>query len=190
MKKRVLIASLMGLLSVLLFSCGGGGSPGSDSQSTNINIQAVTVTAETTDLDVFSCAACCDGDPEPGLTKNTATMNITAAAQNAQVNPFPGAITECTLTYKPDKADSPIIASWKIKNPNCIIVNGSRDCTIDLIDIDRKVQFAADAATTPPTQVPTIYRAHYDCTYQNNADKQGTLQGDIQIFLADFNLCG
>ena len=196
MKKRILIATLMVLLSVLLFSCGGGGSPGSDSGSTNINIQSVTVTADTTDMDVVQ--GVCDDEPEP-FTKNTGTMTITAAAQIGQVDPFPGAITVCKLSYIQDK-DAPVAVSidpWTIKNPNCVIIDGVSVCTIDIIDIDRKLKFAvaagfADANGNPifPQPAPFVYRVHYDCTYQNNSEKTGSLVGDITIFLANFDMCG
>ena len=129
MKKRVLIASLMVLLSVALFSCGGaGGVSGSDSGDSNIIITSASVTSTTNhDVDVVADA----------LSRDSALIAIGAIKQNPNTTPFPATVTKCKITYSPRDAGAPAIAPLTIF-PDCTLIEGDNACSVTLIDIVRK----------------------------------------------------
>jgi hypothetical protein len=184
---------------LFLGGCGGkGGAPGSSgSSTTGVLIQSVSVFKdEGPDLDVFACAACCDGEPEPGLIREDATLLIGATALNPNVtfDPFPASLEECTITYKKsdDDPSSPIIDSWRIF-PNCTLIDQEENaCGVNLLDIQRKNDFWNDIVSglNIPRNMPTRYIAVFNCTYKNIFAETGRLQVEYEIFLADFDLCG
>ena len=185
------------LSTIFLWGCGEGpGSPGSSgSEDTGINIKSVSITSESRDLDVFSCADCCDGEPEPGLTREDATISIESEKlnPNSTVDPYPASVEKCTITYKKATEDpsSPIIESLIIY-PNCTIIEGSNSCTVTLIDIDRKRAYwdAKNNGINIPAEYPTHYIAQYNCKYVNNFGEEGSFQTEYDIYLADFDMCG
>ena len=198
--KRVhflLFAMYFLVLSGLFFGCGGGpGSPGSTgSEETGIRILAVNVTKDTPDIDVFSGATSCDGNPESPLTIEDAFLAITAEQLNpsSSFNPFPASVESCTITYKKAVEDpaSPIIESLTIF-PNCTIQNGSNTCSVTLIDIARKQAYwtALMDGVIVPHEYPTHYIARYNCMYMNNLGKEGRFETEFDIWLADFLMCG
>jgi len=185
------------LLSVIALSgCGGGvGAPGSsESDETGIVIQSAAVTSENIDIDTH-IHACSATTVEEGLFRENSTLDISATTlvPGSFDDPFAAAsIEECTITYKKANEDpaAPIIEDWTIY-PNCQLVNGTTSCAVSLIDIERKVRWWNDfsGGTFSPAEVPTHYIAVYRCKYVNTFGKSGFFQAELDIWLADFNLC-
>lgn len=178
-------------------SGGRGGAPGSSGSSdTGVLIQSVNISSESgPDFDAFACATCCDGEPEPALTAESATMTIGATALNPDTSfdPFPASVEECNVTYKKANQDpaSPIIASWTIY-PNCTIIDDSANaCAIRVLDIQRKATYWNDVVggLNLPAEYPTHYVAEVKCTYKNIFGERGSLQVEYDFWLADFDLC-
>jgi hypothetical protein len=176
---------------------GGGGAPGSSgSDDTGILIQSVLLSAESDDIDVFQHPTACDGEPESPLTDASATIEITATASNPNpdpnfVSPFPANIESCSVTYTSAVIGHPIIESKTIF-PNCSFVDGTTSCTLDLLNIARKIQWWDDFSSGKfvPAEYPTKYTVVYSCKYQNSYRKEGRLSGRIDIDLADWLSCG
>lgn len=175
MEKRVLIAILMVLLSMALFSCGGaGGVSGSDSGNSNIIITSASVTSTTNhDVDVA-------GDT---LTRESALIAIGAKKQNPSTTPFPATVTKCKITYSPRATGAPSIAPLTIF-PGCTLNEGDNACPVTLIDISRKQQFWIDIGQDS-TKPPIHYVAEYDCDFENDGGT-GSFPADYDIWLADF----
>ncbi len=184
----------------ILVGCGGsgtGGSPGSSgSENTGIIIQHVDIIGndETPeDIDVNN-HLCPDGELEPinALHREDATLLIEAALVNPAFDTFPASVEQCNITYlrSDDDPAAPIIEAWTVF-PNCIIDDGSNDCIVNLIDIQRKVDFWDDLISGKfvPKNYATRYIAQYDCTYMNNFREEGSFSVEYEIFLADFETC-
>ncbi len=200
MKKRYLIASLILTGFLFLSGCGSnstGGAPGSSgSEDTGILIRAVSIIdndATPGDIDVNN-HFCSDGKIEPinALHLERATITIDAALVNTGFDTFPASVEECTITYKKANEDpaSPIIESLTVY-PNCPIYDGTNDCVVDLIDIQRKVDFWDDVSNglNTPAESSTHYAAVYNCKYVNIYGESGTFQVEYGIRLADFETC-
>jgi hypothetical protein len=197
MKGKILITGLMVLLSLSLFSCGGGnGGPGtSGGEDTGIKIKSVSINREAgPDLDA-AIHACSDTEVEVGLFRDDAVMTIDAAILNDSglSEPFPASVEQCTITYLKANEDpsSPIIPSLTIY-PNCIIVEAANNsCNVALIDIQRKRDFwtAVTNGVNIPSEVPTHYIALYRCKYTGNFGESGYFEVEYDIWLADFDVC-
>jgi hypothetical protein len=194
MKERYFGFIFIFLFPILLAGCGGGaGAPGSSgSADTGIIIQADSVTVSSSDIDT-NIHLCPSGQPEPGLFREEATLDVTTAPLNTSTasNPFPASIEQCTITY--EKADenpgAPIIEAFT-QYPNCQLVPGANSCGVTLIDIQRKVDFwnAIVGATNTPA-LPVHYVAVFNCSYTNAFGKTGNFQTELDIWLDDFNKC-
>jgi hypothetical protein len=178
MKKKILIAIFMVLLSMALFSCGGaGGVSGSDSGDSNIIITSASVTSTTNhDVDVVADT----------LTREGAVIAIGAIKQNPSTTPFPATVSKCRITYSPRDTGAPSIEPMTIF-PGCTLIEGDNACSVTLIDIARKVQFADDITKFKfrNVPVPTHYLAEYDCDFENDGGA-GSFPADYDIWLADF----
>lgn len=200
MKKRYIFISLvlMGFL-FMLAGCGSssiGGAPGSSgSDDTGIHITSVNLTAlgdMGSDFDTYAHPTRCDGEPEPALTKEQVTMTVGATLVNSGFDTFPANVTECTITYL--KADenpaAPIIEKLNVY-PNCTIIDGTVDCVVDVIDVQRKWDFWDDITfgLNETAEVATHYVAFYKCEYQNIYGESGHFEGRLSIRLWDFITC-
>jgi hypothetical protein len=204
MKKIYISASLvlMGFLFVLS-GCGSssiGGAPGSSgSEDTGILIAVgivgnPTPTDFTPDIDValHYCDPPDNTELEDGLYRVTATITIDAALVNPGFDTFPASVEECTITYKKANEDpaSPIIENLT-DYPNCPIYEGTNECVVNLIDIQRKWDYWKDVifGLNFPDEYPTHYFAVYKCKYINIYGESGTFQVEYGIWLADFETC-
>ena len=181
---------------IVLSGCGGGvGAPGSGGgDDTGILIQSASVAATNIDIDTH-IHACTATTVEPGLFRENATLTVAATnlVPGSTDDPLAAAsIEECTITYKKANEDpaAPIIEDWTIY-PNCQLINGTTSCAVSLIDIERKVRWFNDfsGGTFTPAEVPTHYVAVYRCKYVNTFGESGFFQAELDIWLADFNLC-
>ncbi|MEF9427492.1 MAG: hypothetical protein L0956_10140 [Candidatus Mariimomonas ferrooxydans] len=202
MKKRYIISSLILTGFLFLYGCGGGsgGAPGSSgSEDTGIMLRAVSIVGNptSTDLtpDIDVALHFCDEEqtePEEGLFRVDATITIDAALVNTGFDTFPASVEECTITYKKANEDpaSPIIEKLT-DYPNCPIYDGTNECVVELIDIQRKVDYwdDVDSGLNTPAEYPTHYAAVYECKYINIYGESGTFQVEYDIRLADFNTC-
>ena len=191
-----IIAAVM-LISVPFAGCGGGGAPGStNSVQTDVVIRAASLSIETPDIDVNIHA--CPPDfttVEPGLFRADAVLNIDAERLNNTIDydPFPASVESCTVTYLKANEDpaSPVIEQMTIY-PNCPLVDGVLSCPVTLMDIQRKVTWwnmVAVRGANAPAEGPTHYIARMQCTYVTRYGKVGTFQTELDIWLADFDLC-
>jgi hypothetical protein len=195
MKERYFGFIFIFLFPILLAGCGGGaGAPGSSgSADTGIIIQADSVTVSSPDIDTH-IHICPSGQPEPGLFRESATLNVTAAPLNTSTasDPFPASIEQCTVTYEKANEDpaAPIIEAFT-QYPNCELVSGTNSCDLTLIDIQRKVDFwnAIVGVTNTPATRPVHYVAVFNCSYTNAFGKTGNFQTELDIWLDDFNKC-
>ena len=199
MRKIYIIASLLLVSFLIVSGCGGGGTggaPGSDgSEDTGIHITSVNLAALGdfgSDFDVFQHLTRCDGEPEPAITKEQVTMTVGATLVNSGFDTFPGNVTECTITYM--KADenpaAPIIEKLTVY-PNCTIIDGTVDCVVDVIDVQRKWDFWNDiiSGQHETAEVATHYVAFYQCEYQSLYGESGDFEGRLSIRLWDFITC-
>ncbi|MHB8882241.1 MAG: hypothetical protein ACYC69_12140 [Thermodesulfovibrionales bacterium] len=191
------LISLVILAVISLINCGGGGgAPGSTgSQDTGIQITVAGLTTESLDIDTFQNPTACSGEAEQPLTKQDAVLNISTVNLTPDITDahFPATIEECTITYLKANEDpaSPIIENLTIF-PNCTLNEGSNSCTVMLIDIARKSQYAVPVlvtGTNSPAEYPTHYVAKYTCKYVNNFGREGYFQTEIDIWLADWLSC-
>jgi hypothetical protein len=196
MRSRFFLVALMFLLSLTVISCGGGGggAPGSsDNGETGILIQSVLLSSESDDIDVFQNPTACDGEEESPLTDASGKMVITASPLNPDpaFSPFPGSIESCRVTYRSAVIGAPVIESRTIF-PNCSLINGTTECSVEIINISRKRQWWNDVATQKyiPAEYPTKYTVVYECDYQDGFRRHGQLGGRIDIDLADWLSCG
>jgi len=199
MKGKVFIAGLMILISLSLFSCGGGtaGAPGtSGSEDTGILITAVSITSETPDLDTNThlCPPDFTTSESPAIHRDDAVLTIDTAKLNANLisDPFPASVEQCTITYLKAVEDpsSPIIPSLTIF-PNCTLIDGTNTCNVTLIDIQRKLNYwiAINNGLNLPSEYPTHYVAQLNCRYMGNFGKSGGFKVEFDIWLADFDHC-
>jgi hypothetical protein len=196
MKKRYIRSLVILICFLFLYSCGGsgtGGAPGSSgSEDTGIVIQHIDIfgndeTPE--DIDVAN-HLCPDGTVEPvnALHREDATITIEASLVNEGFNAFPASVENCTITYRKSNDDpaAPIIETWTVF-PNCIIAEGTNQCVVNLIDIQRKIDFWDDITSSQfKPNVATRYLATYSCRYQNNFREEGFFQIEYEIFLTYF----
>lgn len=201
MKRRNIFPAFIGIVGFLfLVGCGGsgtGGSPGSSgSENTGIRIEHVSIIGndETPeDIDVAN-HLCPDGTLEPvnALFREDATISIDASLVNPSFDTFPASVEECYITYikSDDDPAAPIIDTWTVF-PNCGIFDGENTCKVNLIDIQRKVDFWDDIISGKflPKNNATRYIARYDCTYMNNFREEGSFNIEYEIFLTDFDTC-
>jgi hypothetical protein len=180
----------------VLSGCGGGvGAPGSvGGDETGVVIQSASATATNIDIDTH-IHACSPTTVERGLFRENAVLNVLAAplVPGSADDPLAAAsIEECTITYRKANEDpaAPIIEDWTIY-PNCQLVNGTTSCPVSLIDIERKVRWWNDfsGGTFTPSEYPTHYVAVFRCTYVSTFGKAGFFQAELDIWLADFDLC-
>jgi hypothetical protein len=210
MKERYFGFIFILLFPMLLAGCGGGsGAPGSSgSADTGIVIQSASTTVSTPtsisggasssttsspDIDT-AIHLCNDGKPEQGLFRTDATLTVTTASLNPNTasNPFPASIEQCTITYK--KADenpgAPIIPEFT-EYPNCPLISGNNTCAMTFMDIQRKIDFwnALAGYTNTPATYPVHYVGVIDCSYVNAFGKTGNFQTEVDVWLADFDMC-
>jgi hypothetical protein len=145
------------------------------------------------DIDVAN-HLCPDGTLEPvnALHREDATISIQAALVNEGFDAFPASVENCTIRYLKSNDDpaAPIIETWTVY-PNCIIDDGGNECVVNLIDIQRKVDFWDDITSSQfiPNNASTRYLATYSCRYKNNFREDGFFQIEYEIFLWDFETC-
>jgi hypothetical protein len=195
--RKIYIIVVMLLYALVFAGCGGGGvgAPGSGGNAdTGIVIQAATLSVDSPDIDTH-IHACSATSFETGLTRTSATLNVTAAplVPGSTDDPFNGAtIQECTITYLKANEDpaAPIIETLTIF-PNCPLVNGTSACGVTLMDIERKLRWFDDfsGGTFTPSENPTHYLAVFTCTFMSGFGKAGSFQSELDIWLADFNRC-
>lgn len=194
MKHRYFGFIVILLVALLPAGCGGGsGAPGSSgSADTGIIIQADSVSVDSPDIDAH-VHLCDSGQPEPGLFREDATLNVTDAKLNPDTasDPFPATVEQCTVTYKKADEDpaAPIIEEFT-QYPNCQLNEGDNTCAVTLIDIQRKIDFwnAISGGTNTP-QRPVRYVAVFNCSYMTVFGETGTFQAELDIWLDDFDLC-
>lgn len=202
---------LISFIMVALISCGGGGAPGSDFGDTSIMIKSALLSMTSPDIDTYR--DCCTFDATTNIcttletnpfVRSDAVLSVTAANLTPDITSahFPAKIQQCTVTYLKSNEDpaSPIIETFTIY-PSCILSEGDNTCTVTLMDISRKQQYAIDVFGTVtdviagsgishiPAQSPSHYVASMTCTYTNNFGKTGTFQSALDIWLADFLHC-
>jgi len=205
MKGKYLISGLMFLLTLPLFSCGGGGevgSPGSSgSNDSGIVIQAVSIKGVDTVSDKLPAGVdaaihlCPDGKPEVGLFQVFADITILAKRLNESGlsnPPFPASVEECTITYLKANEDpsAPVIPSWTVY-PNCIFNDGTAaTCSVPLIDQTRKRDYwaARNNGLNLPNESPTHYVAKYYCKYKSEFGT-GFFPVEYDFWLDDFQTC-
>lgn len=195
------------LLPFLVAGCGGGsGAPGSkNSADTGIIIQSVNAVVSTPtslgssggtaspDIDV-AIDMCPSGQPEKGLFRSDATLSITDTALNPNTasDPFPASVEQCTVEYKKaeENPGGPVIPEFT-EYPNCSLTDGGNTCDITFMDIQTKENFWN--ALTGGTNAPITYPVHYvgviNCSYTNAFGKTGSFQTEVDVWLADFDLC-
>lgn len=204
-----------GLILVLLFpmlfaGCGGGlGAPGSSGSSdTGIIIQSVdtlvstptsttaataTTGASSPDIDT-AIHLCSSGKPEKGLFRTNAVLSIGATSLNPDTasDPFPASVEQCTITYKKadENPEAPIIPEFT-QYPNCSLIDGGNTCDLTFMDIQRKIDFwnALVGGTNDPITYPMHYVGVINCSYVNAFGKTGNFQTEVDVWLADFDLC-
>lgn len=185
------------LFSLPLAACGGGGAPGSSgSLQTDIVIASAFLDIESPDVDVN--IHLCPPDfttAEEGLFREDAVLSIAAERLNTDIayDPFPASVEACTITYLKANEDqaSPVIEQM-ITYPNCPIVDGTTDCPVTVMDVHRKTEWWDNVAIRGAnllTEYPTHYIARMECTYVTRYGKRGTFQTELDIWLADWNLC-
>jgi hypothetical protein len=182
-------------LLVPLVGCGGGvGAPGSSGGGeTGIIIRSVAAVPTNVDVDT-AVHICPSGDPEDGLFREDATLTIDATklVPNSVDDPFSASVEECTITYRKANEDpaSPIIEAMTVY-PNCVLIDGTSSCTMALMDVQRKITWWDDltASTFAPAEYPTHYVATINCKYVSAFGKAGFFQTEVDIWLADWNLC-
>ena len=84
---------------------------------------------------------------------------------------------------------SPIIEQLTIF-PDCPLIAGTNTCSVTLIDIARKKQYATPVFvthTSVPAEQPTHYVAKFNCSYINNFGQTGQFEADIDLWLSNFN---
>ncbi|MEJ2695317.1 MAG: hypothetical protein P8013_01590 [Candidatus Sulfobium sp.] len=205
----------LGFISILLFplllaGCGGGsGAPGSSgSADTGVLVQSVGAVVSTPtssggtaggggtsnpDIDT-AIHLCPGGEPEAGLFRTDAILTVSTAALNPDTasDPFPASVERCTITYKKADEDpaAPIIPEFTAY-PNCPLIDGENTCIMTFMDIQRKVDFwdALVGATNYPATYPTHYIGVINCSYMNAFGKSGNFQTEVDVWLADFDLC-
>jgi hypothetical protein len=209
MMKHTYYGLIVGLaVLIALTGCGGGmGAPGSSgSDSTGIVIKSVSISPTNIDVDT-AVHLCPGGTPEPGLFREDATLAIDATKliPDSADDPFSASVEECTITYLKANDDpaSPIIESMTVY-PNCTLIDGTNSCTMVLMDVQRKIKWWDDltlgASTGPclttglfgafcPAEYPTQYAATIKCKYVNAFGKAGFFQTEVDLWLADWNLC-
>jgi hypothetical protein len=195
MRSRSFLMMFMFVLSLTMASCGGGGggAPGSsDANETGILVQSALFLIESDDIDVYQSMTACDGEEEEPLTDANGTLRITASALNPDQNysPFPAHIEKCMVTYTSQVIGAPVLESKTIY-PNCGFINGTTECTVEIINIDRKHVFwdALVSQKFIPAEYPTNYTVEYKCEYQDAFRRNGKLGGRIDIDLADWLVC-
>lgn len=193
---------------IVLAGCGGGsGAPGSSgSDETGIVIKSVNAVPTNVDVDT-AIHICPNGEPEPGLFREDAALTIDAAklVPNSTDDPFSASVEQCTITYRKANEDpaSPIIESMTVY-PNCVLIEGTNTCNMPLMDVQRKVKWFNDvsvgsgASPCPttglfgafcPAEYPTHYVATLNCKYVSVFGKAGFFQTEVDVWLADWNLC-
>ncbi|MBI5073618.1 MAG: hypothetical protein HZB62_00365 [Nitrospirae bacterium] len=203
MKGKYFISGLIVLLTLPLFSCGGGdiGAPGSTgTQETGIVIESVSIQGVPTESDGTpdidaNVHLCSDGKPEAGLFRVTADISILAKRLNESGvagPPFPASVEQCTVTYLRAVEDpsAPIIPSLTFF-PNCIFTEATETtCNVPLIDIQRKNDFwnALVSGKNVPSERPTHYVAKYNCIYKNEFGT-GTFPVEYDFWIDDFENC-
>ncbi len=209
MKGKVIISGLMLLLTLPLYSCGGGeaGAPGSSgSNDSGIVIQSVSITGTptATDLtpDIDANVHVCSVDAttgvatsEAGLFRVDAAITVLAKRLNESglsEPPFPASVEECTITYLKSNSDpsAPIIPSLTVY-PNCILADSApTTCSVPLIDIQRKRDFwnAVVSGVNVPSERPTHYVAKYYCKYKSDFGV-GFFPVEYDFWIDDFETC-
>ncbi len=192
MTKKGMITGLVLTGFLLLYGCGGGGTRGVEGQDTGILI-TVSFSTESPNLD--AAIHLCPPEfteAEEGLFDDFTTMSITAELINPGFDSFPGRVKQCRITYLKANEDpaSPIIKSWD-RYPNCVFEEGTTDCEVDLIDIDRKAAWWDDYTTglNVPAEYPTNYIAYYQCEYENKWGESEEFEGRVRFRLADYDVC-
>ena len=192
---KVAFLALFGLI-LILSGCGGlEGAPGADSGDTGILIQSVSIIGEEPaggdneiDVAVHLCPPAFT-DLEPGIFMANATLTIDATS--VAFDPFPASVEECTVTYLKgnENPDAPIIENMTIY-PNCTILNGTNECNVVMMDIDRKVKFWDDLETLSPSTIrPVHFVVRYQCGYVNVYGDSGSFSVEYDIWLDDWNYC-
>lgn len=201
MKRKYYCLGLILMFIVSIAGCGGnsGGAPGSSGgENTGILIKSVSIVSDKATPDFDVAVHVCDPGPpptyEPGITREGGVITIEASALNPDplFDPFPASVEECTITFRKANEDpsSPILQSLTIY-PNCSIIDGSSDCAVTIIDLQRKFDYwnALSGGINLPAEYPTHYIASFDCKYMGNYGKSGHFQVELDIWLADFDLC-
>lgn len=180
---------------VLLAGCGGGmGAPGSTGgDETGIVIRSATLSVDSPDIDT-AIHACSETTVEPALSRTDATLtvNATGLVPNSADDPFLAAsVEQCTITYKKANEDpgAPIIETLTVY-PKTPLLSGTSSFPITLMDIERKTRWWNDfsGGVFTPAEYSTHYVAVVVCTYKNGYGT-GSFQSELDIWLADFNLC-
>lgn len=174
--------------------------PGSNPGSTGILIQSAILSRLSPDIDTVQ--DCCAVDTATNacttvelftredIDLTVITSNLTPNVTSAQ---FPASVEECTVTYIKANEDpaSPIIEKLSIF-PNCQLGEGLNTCTVTLIDIARKFQYATPVfvtRTSVPAEQPTHYVAKFSCSYINNFGQAGHFETEIDLWLSNFDNC-
>jgi hypothetical protein len=195
MKKRYILTALSFLtVFLVLTGCGGSGTgdaPGSrDSEKTGILVTA-SLSLDSPNIDA-AIHLCDDGLPEPGLFDDFAIFTINAELVNPGYDTFPGSIKSCNITYLPsiENPDVPPIEFWE-RNPTCVFEDGVTNCSVDFIDISRKIKWWDDIVSGryDPITRPSNYVAKYNCVYFNKWGDEGGFETRIGFRIDDYDLC-
>jgi len=141
------------LFSVLLWGCGGGGegtfcSKGAEDIGVDICVTVTPKDSSNVNAFVTDCDNSGTIDSKELLKDHLATVSITSKKINPQstFDPYPITIKGFTITYIPDRIDSPGIREFTPLGPVNIQLfsDGTISQDVDLVDIERKDEFAQD----------------------------------------------
>lgn len=201
MKSLWHILVLVLICSLPLAGCGGGGAPGStDSLQTDVVIESVFLEISDGDevtRDIDMNVHLCPPDfttAEEGLFMATATLKIQASRLNPNIDydPFPASIESCTVTFRkaPEDPAGPVIEQMTVY-PNCSLINGTIDCEIGFLDIQRKREWwrMIINGANVPAERPTHYIGRVQCRYTTRYGKTGSFQSEADVWLSDWEKC-
>ena len=193
---------LFGLI-LILSGCGGSSgemacAPGSDMGDTGICIRSVSVIGDEPaggDDEIDVRLHYCDDELtelEPGLFMVYANMTIQTAT--ISFDPISASVEECTVTYLKgnENPEAPIIENMTVY-PNCTLLNGSNECIVQMMDVNRKWKFWEDFTTlntdfSYPYNYPWHYVARFECVYVSG-NEAGSFDVEYDIWLADWDYC-
>ena len=200
MKKRVLVASLMVLLSVVLFSCGGGGGVGGGAEV----FKTVTLTAQSSvnilDSDVAKHSANCDPVTDvPTYTADDVEVEIASTLNPGQPSSITGSavrLESVKVKYKPATDTSKPLTEQKYALSTIVPANGSITVPIRVASQSMKSSIplseliSQDSTATPPICLSNgtfsyFVTLEFEGT-EIDTDKTATFETKLTVNFEDF----